>query len=70
VSLTKNMGTIDRIARTAVALGIVGLYLAGRISGTMAVLLGILGGTLVLTSLVAWCPAYPILGISTRKGGS
>jgi len=65
-SLKKNMGTVDRIVRTAAAVVIVGLYVGGQISGTMAVLLGILAGMFVLTSMVGWCPAYLPFGLSTR----
>ena len=68
--MTKNMGTIDRMVRTAAALAIVALYLGGQIGGTVAALLGILAGAFLLTSLVGWCPAYPLLGLSTRKADS
>jgi hypothetical protein len=63
----KNMGTIDRIVRTALAVVIVALYLGGQISGTVALLLGIVAGAFLLTSLVSWCPAYLPFGLSTRK---
>jgi hypothetical protein len=66
--VTKNMGTIDRIIRTAVAVVIVALYFGKQISGTVAVLLGIVAGAFLLTSLVSWCPAYLPFGLSTRKG--
>jgi hypothetical protein len=66
----QNMGTIDRVIRTAVAVVIVALYFRGQISGAVAVLLGVVAGALLLTSLVGWCPAYPPLGLSTRKGRS
>jgi hypothetical protein len=49
---------------------IVALYFRGQISGAVAVLLGVVAGALLLTSLVGWCPAYPPLGLSTRKGRS
>ena len=68
--MKQNMGTIDRVVRTALAMVIVALYLGGQISGTAAVLLGIVAGALLLTSLVGWCPAYLPLGLSTLKGRS
>lgn len=66
--MTKNMGTVDRTIRTALALVIVALYFGNQISGTVAVLLGIVAGAFLLTSLVSWCPAYLPFGLSTRKG--
>ena len=63
------MGTIDRIIRTVVAVAIVALYFAGQISGTIAIVLGIVAGAFLLTSLVSWCPTYMPFGLSTRKEG-
>jgi hypothetical protein len=68
--LTKNMGTTDRVLRTAGAVVIVALYLGGQISGTAAVLSGMVAGAFVLTSMVSWCPAYAPFGFSTRKSES
>lgn len=63
----KNMGMGDRVIRTALAVVIIALYMGGQISGTVAVLLGIVAAAFVLTSLVSWCPAYVPFGFSTRK---
>jgi uncharacterized membrane protein YkgB len=65
--MTKNMGTTDRVVRTAVALVIAVLYAAGKISGTLAVVLGIVAVAFLLTSFVGWCPSYVPFGLSTRK---
>lgn len=65
--MTKNMGTADRAIRTVLALAIALLYFSGRISGTLAIVLGVLAVAFLVSSLVAWCPSYPLLGISTRK---
>ena len=67
--MTKNMGTLDRVIRTVVALIIVGLYLAGRISGTVAVLLGIVAAVFLVTSSIGTCPGYLPFGFSTRRAG-
>ena len=66
--MKKNMGTIDRIIRSAAAVVIVALYFGGQISGTAAIVLGIVAVAFLVTSLVSWCPAYLPLGLSTRKG--
>lgn len=67
--MKKNMGTTDRIVRTAVAVIIGALYFSGQISGTVGIVLGILAVVFLITSLVSWCPAYIPLGFSTRKKG-
>lgn len=65
--MKQNMGTLDRLIRTIVAIGIGVLYFTGRISGTLAIILGIFAIVFLLTSFVGWCPAYIPLGLSTRK---
>ncbi len=65
--MTKNMGTLDRVARTLIALAVVALYYTGTISGTLAIVLGIVAIAFLVTSLVGWCPSYVPFGLSTRK---
>jgi len=63
----KNMGNADRIVRVIVAILIGILYFTGIISGTVAIILLVLGGIFILTSLVSTCPLYLPFGINTRK---
>ena len=65
--MTKNMGTIDRLIRTAIGIGIGILYFTGNINGTVALVLGVIALVFIATSVVGNCPAYPLLGISTRR---
>ena len=65
--MKKNMGTADRVVRILIALAIAGLYFTGRISGTLAIVLGIVAVMFLLTSLVGSCPGYLPLGLSTCK---
>jgi hypothetical protein len=65
--MTKNMGTADRSIRILIALVIGWLYLTDRISGVLAIVLGIVAIAFFVTSLVGSCPAYFPLGISTCK---
>ena len=65
--MKKNMGTVDRLIRTLLAIGVGVLYFTDRISGTLAIVLGVFAVVFLLTSFVAWCPLYTPLGISTRK---
>ena len=60
-----NMGRIDRAIRVAVA-AIIGIaWIAGWLHGALAVVLGIIGVVMVVTSAVGYCPAYTLFGIST-----
>ncbi len=63
--MTKNMGTIDRVVRVAVAALIAALYFTGQITGTVAIVLGVLAAVFVLTSVISFCPLYSPLGLST-----
>jgi Na+(H+)/acetate symporter ActP len=63
----KNMGTVDRIIRVIVAIVIAVLYFTGSISGMLAIILLVLAGVFILTSLISTCPLYLPFGITTRK---
>jgi hypothetical protein len=64
--MKKNMGTVDRVFRVLVAVIILILYFTHVISGTLAVILLILGGIFAVTSLLGFCPLYLPFGLSTR----
>ena len=66
--MKKNMGMIDRVIRTIIVVIIAGLYFSGMLSGTVAILLGIVAVAFLVTSLIGWCPIYLPLGLSTKKG--
>ena len=65
--MKKNVSNIDKIIRILLAAVIVILAMTHVISGAIAVILLILAGILVLTSLISFCPIWYFLGISTRK---
>jgi uncharacterized membrane protein YtjA (UPF0391 family) len=65
--MKKNMGTIDKAIRVIVAIVIGILYFTGQITGTAAIILGILAVVFLLTSLVGTCPLYLPVGLSTKK---
>ncbi len=65
--MKKNMGSIDRILRVVVAVVIGVLYFTNVISGTVAIVLAVLGVVFILTSLVSTCPLYMPFGLSTRR---
>jgi hypothetical protein len=63
----QNMGTWDRILRLIVAAVIVALHLAGKISGTLGIVLLVVAAVFVVTSLIRICPLYMPFGIDTCK---
>jgi hypothetical protein len=65
--MTKNMGTLDRILRTVIAITVGVLYFTGQISGVAAIVLGVIATAFLLTSAVGSCPLYLPVGLSTRK---
>ena len=67
--MKKNMGTIDRVVRIVIALVFSTLYFTGTVSGTLGIILLVLGGVFVATSLISFCPLYKIFGLSTCPKG-
>lgn len=65
--MIKNMGSADRGVRIAVAALVAVLILTHVISGTLAVILGIVAAVFLITGFVGTCPAYIPLKISTLK---
>ncbi len=61
------MGTIDRIIRTLLAVLVLILYFTGQITGTAAIILGIVAILFLVTSFLGFCPAYLPLKITTKK---
>ena len=65
--MKKNMGTADRLIRTVLAIIVGVLYFTNQISGTAAIILGIIAIIFLLTSLAGFCPLYAPFKLSTRK---
>lgn len=65
--MKKNMGSADRIARILIAVLFAVLYFTNVVTGTFGIILLVLGGVFVLTSLVSFCPLYLPFGINTCK---
>ncbi|HZQ11451.1 MAG TPA: DUF2892 domain-containing protein [Pseudolabrys sp.] len=66
-----NEGLFDRIVRGvvgAILLAVGGFSIEGPIAlveGAFALIMAVAGGSLLLTGLIGWCPAYALLGIRT-----
>lgn len=65
--MKKNMGTADRVIRVLIAAVIAILYFMNILSGTLGIVLLVLAGVFVLTSLVSFCPLYAPFGLKTCK---
>lgn len=63
--MKKNLGSIDRIIRILFAVVVSVLFFTNVITGTLGVLLLVVGGVLLATSFINFCPLYAILGINT-----
>jgi len=61
------MGSTDKMVRIIIAIVIAILFFTNVISGTLGIILLILAGVFVLTSLISFCPLYPIVGMNTKK---
>lgn len=65
--MKKNLGAIDKSIRISIAVTIAILYLINVISGTLAIVLGLLAIVFVATSFMNFCPLYAPFGINTYK---
>jgi len=65
--MKKNMGSIDKNLRIVIAVLVGVLYFTNVISGTLALVLGVLAVVFLLTSFLSFCPLYAIFNINTCK---
>jgi len=65
--MKKNMSSLDRILRVVVAGVFAYLYFGGIVTGTLGIVLVVLGAVFVLTSFVGFCPLYTPFNFSTKK---
>jgi|GEM_PF-187525 len=65
--MRENMGTVDRVIRVLLAILVAVLYVTNQISGTAAIVLGIIALIFLLTSLVGFCPLCAPFKISIRR---
>ena len=63
--MQKNMGTADKIIRIILAAVVAFLYYNKTITGTFGIVLLVLAGVFVLTSLISFCPLYKLVGLNT-----
>lgn len=62
-----NMGSADRIIRIVLAVIMGVLYFQGIVTGTLGIILVVAAVIFAVTSLISFCPLYPIFGLSTKS---
>jgi hypothetical protein len=65
--MKRNLSNIDRIVRVVLALVFAYLYFGGIVTGTLGIVLVVLGAVFLLTALLAFCPLYVPFKFSTYK---
>lgn len=58
--MTCNVGKVDRIIRALIGIAAIGW---GVMNGN--IIADVVGGVLLFTAIIGWCPAYALLGIKT-----
>jgi hypothetical protein len=66
--MKKNMGAADKIIRVLVALVVAVLIYTNVLTGTWALVAGIVSLVFVATSLFSFCPLYILFGMNTCRG--
>ncbi|WP_198418347.1 YgaP family membrane protein [Pelolinea submarina] len=65
--MKQNMSSTDRIIRAIVAVVLAALIYFNVLTGTAAVVLGIIAGIFLVTALIGFCPLYALFKLSTNK---
>lgn len=64
--MTANIGTLDRLARIVVGVVLIAFALGTIAPGTGWNWVGWIGVVPIVTALFGYCPAYSIVGCSTK----
>lgn len=65
--MKKNMGPVDRILRSIIALVLIALYITDVITGTIGIVVVVFASAMLLSSIIGNCPPYTLMGFDTRK---
>jgi uncharacterized membrane protein AbrB (regulator of aidB expression) len=60
--MKQNVGSIDKVLRIVVGLALIALAV------TQGMVWGWIGVVPLATALLGWCPAYSLIGLSSKKG--
>ena len=62
-----NLSNLDRTIRVVVAALFAYLYFAGIVTGTVGIVLVVLGAVFTVTAIVGYCPLYTLFKFSTIR---
>ncbi len=62
-----NEGTIDRVIRIGLGIGLAALALAGAVSGPWLYVGWVIAAIALITGIVGFCPLYALLRVSTKS---
>lgn len=65
--MNTNIGSADRIIRIILAIVFGVLYFTGTVTGTLGIILIILGAVFLVTGFISFCPFYQPFGLSTTS---
>ena len=65
--MNKNIGTVDKIIRIIAAVIISMVYITGAFPGIIGLILLIIGGILLLTAIIDFCPLYKVCKFKGTK---
>ncbi len=63
--MKKNVGTADQIIRIVIAAVAAGLIITKTLTGTWAIVVGIVGAAMLITAVTGFCGLYKIFGMSS-----
>lgn len=62
-----NVGVVDKAIRIVLGILLGVLYFTNVISGVLGIVLMVVAGVFILTSLISYCPIYWIFKLTTKK---
>jgi len=65
--MKKNMGPVDRILRSIVALTLIALYILDIITGTVGIVVVVFASIMLISAIIGNCPPYALMGFNTCK---
>lgn len=69
IPFTQNVGSLDRMLRICMGIGLIVLGVL-IVKGTIGIILMVLSIPLLVSGIIGFCPSYILLGISTKREGS
>ncbi|MGZ2369616.1 YgaP family membrane protein [Ancylomarina sp. YFZ004] len=65
--MKKNMGPIDRILRSIVAIALIVLFIMDIITGTIGIVVVVFASIMLISAIIGNCPPYALMGFNTCK---